>query len=232
MHKRYKNIFFEMIQAAGLSLGDFTAKEVIEKETRDPAFIIRYRPANLTFTAINPSDDPHLFYGSYTIYNPTALKRRAKEVEYVEGPPSSFSETREAFDKWLSEHVRTSIEEGLLPDLWAIVSAKAIATNSSPRKRIAQFTDEERRQLKLALATFRVRLIQTFKPNKEQLHVISQQLDYLVAAADRLNKFDWKGVALSTLIGISTALTLDTERGRQLYGLFQQALSTLLYLFR
>jgi hypothetical protein len=232
MLKRYKNVFFGMIEAAGLSLGDFTAKGGIEKHTKDPAFIIRYHPANLTFTAINPSDNPHLFYGSYTIYAPTVLKRRGKEVEIVEGPPSDFSETREAFAKWLSEHVRTSIDEELLPDLWATVSAKLLPTNSSPRSRTAHFTDEERRQLKLALATFRVRLIQTFRPNKEQLHVVSQQLDYLVAAVDRLNKFDWKGVALSTLIGISTALTLDTERGRQLYGLFQQALSTLLYLIR
>ena len=92
MLKRYKNVFFEMIEAAGLSLGDFTAKGGIEKHTKDPAFIIRYHPANLTFTAINPSDNPHLFYGSYTIYAPTVLKRRGKEVEIVEGPPSDFSE--------------------------------------------------------------------------------------------------------------------------------------------
>jgi hypothetical protein len=132
----------------------------------------------------------------------------------------------------LAKHVLVSIDEELLPDLWATISAELIASNSSETSRTAEFTEEERRQIKLGLATFRVRLIQTFKPNREQLRVISQQLDYLAAAVDRLNKFDWKGVALSTLIGISTALTLDTERGRQLYGLFQQALSTLLYLFR
>jgi hypothetical protein len=113
-----------------------------------------------------------------------------------------------------------------------IDSATLVTTTSSPHSQTAHLTDEERRQLKLALATFRVRLVQTFKPNKAQLQVVSQQLDYLTAAVDRLNKFDWKGVALSTLIGISTALTLDTERGRQLYGPFQQALSTLLYLIR
>jgi hypothetical protein len=103
------------------------------------------------------------------------------------GSPTDFSETKKAFDTWLCDHVRTSIDEELLPDLWSTVSTTLIATNSSPRRRTAHFTDEERRQVKLALATFRVRLIQTFKPNKEQLHVVSQQLDYLASAVDRLN---------------------------------------------
>jgi len=232
MLKRYKNVFFQMIEGAGLNVGDFTTKEGIA-ESGDPTFIIHYRPANLTFTAVNRWSDPHHFYGYYTIYAPRTWKKRATEVDYQdEGDEIDFSETKKALDTWLSDHVRTSIDEELLPDLWATVSATLVTTTSSPHSQTAHFTDEERRQLKLALATFRVRLVQTFKPNKAQLQVVSQQLDYLTAAVDRLNKFDWKGVALSTLIGISTALTLDTERGRQLYGLFQQALSTLLYLIR
>jgi hypothetical protein len=227
--KRYKNAFFEMIEAAGLNVGDFTAKEEISKRTQFREFIIHYRPANLTFTVRNTGNDPHLFNGHYTMYAPTVLKPKDKE-RFVHTGDSS--ETRREFDAWLAKHVLVSIDEELLPDLWATISAELIASNSSETSRTAEFTEEERRQIKLGLATFRVRLIQTFKPNREQLRVISQQLDYLAAAVDRLNKFDWKGVALSTLIGISTALTLDTERGRQLYGLFQQALSTLLYLFR
>jgi len=67
-----------------------------------------------------------------------------------------------------------------------IDSATLVTTTSSPHSQTAHFTDEERRQLKLALATFRVRLVQTFKPNKAQLQVVSQQLDYLTAAVDRL----------------------------------------------
>jgi hypothetical protein len=229
MLKRYKNSFFEMIEAAGLNVGDFTAKEEILKRTRIREFIIHYCPANLTFTVGNPRNDPHLFHGRYTMYAPTVLKPQDKEGLLG---IADFRETRRVFDEWLTKHVLVSIDEELLPDLWATISAEVIATNSSSTSRTANFTEEERRQLKLALATFRVRLVQTFKPNKAQLQVVSQQLDYLAAAVDRLNKFDWKGVALSTLIGVSTALSLDTERGRQLYGLFQQALSSLLHLIR
>src|SRR5262245_54451179 len=143
------------------------------------------------------------------MYAPTVSKPEDKETRLHF---ADFSETSRVFTEWLTNDVLVSIDEELLPDLWATIATEPIATNSSSTSRPADFTVEERRQIKLALATFRVRLVQTFKPNKARLQVVSQQLDYLTTAVDRLNKFDWKGVALSTLIGISTALTLDTER--------------------
>jgi hypothetical protein len=66
-----------------------------------------------------------------------------------------------------------------------------LASNASE-----DFTNEERQQLKLAIATFRLRLIETFNPTEEQLHVVLAKIDYLISAVDRLNRFDWKGVAL------------------------------------
>jgi hypothetical protein len=107
---------------------------------------------------MNPSYDPHRFYGYYTIFAPRTWKKRDKGEFMDVGSPTDFSETKKAFDTWLCDHVRTSIDEELLPDLWSTVSTTLIATNSSPRRRTAHFTDEERRQVKLALATFRVRL--------------------------------------------------------------------------
>ena len=77
----------------------------------------------------------------------------------------------------------------------------------------------------LQLGIFRVLVIAEFNPDREQLAQIDERLSYLDPAVDRLNRFDWKAVALSTLIGMATNLTLDTERGRILWGLFQQAMT-------
>ena len=69
MLKRYKNAFFEVIQAAGLDVGDFTGEEVSDP-IRGPRFVIHYKPANLTFTAGNSPRNPTDFEYTYTIYGP------------------------------------------------------------------------------------------------------------------------------------------------------------------
>jgi hypothetical protein len=79
---------------------------------------------------------------------------------------------------------------------------------------------------------FRLLIVKTFAPPANEMKVVNERLDYLKEAVDRLNRFDWRSVAMSTLIGISTALTLDTEKGRILFGLFQQAFSTVVHLLK
>jgi hypothetical protein len=56
------------------------------------------------------------------------------------------------------------------------------------------------------------------------LEFINERLEYLSQAVDRLNKFDWKAQALSTLISIAVNLSVDTEGGKKLFQLFSQAL--------
>jgi hypothetical protein len=114
-----------------------------------------------------------------------------------------FQQLRQVFEVWLSTQVCTAIDEELLPDLWAAAFEHLATTKHYPISPLAKFTEEERQQVKLALSTFQLRRIETFSPDEEQLKVISGHVDYLVAAVDHLKKFDWKGVAISTLIGIS-----------------------------
>ena len=127
-------------------------------------------------------------------------------------------------------HVRSAVDEELLPDLWSEAKAASESSSSNSFESHEVFTEDEKAKVKLAINNFRILLVQQFEPNPQQLASVNDQLEYLVAAVDRLNKFDWKGVATSTLIGISTALTLDVERSRHLYGLFQQAFSSVLRL--
>jgi len=228
MLKRYKNALFDMIQTAGLNVSDFTGDEQPARMEGGPVFEICYKPANLTFTVRNSETDPHVFDYFCDIYAP-GFSKPLDPYFYPEEGYTNFRGVQEGFKDWLSLQVRTAIDEELLSDLWATATHDLPAPNEPNTGR---FTDDEWQQVKLALSTFRVLLIENFNPNEEQLEVVSQRLDYLSVAVNRLNKFDWKGVALSTLIGISTTLTLDTERGRQLYGLFQQAFSALMHLIR
>ena len=73
-------------------------------------------------------------------------------------------------------------------------------------------------------------MVKEFNPSREQLRLIQMQLDYLSEAVGRLNRIDWRGLAVSTVITIAIQLSLDTEKGKLLFQLFQQAFSVSLKL--
>ena len=73
-------------------------------------------------------------------------------------------------------------------------------------------------------------IVQNFDPNKEELESINARLEYLSDAMDKHNRFDWKGIAINTVIAITVALSLNPEQASQLFQLFRQVFSNLIYL--
>jgi hypothetical protein len=153
MLKRYKNAFFEAIQAAGLDVGDFAGEEVSDP-VRGPRFVIQYKPANLSFTAGNNPNNPKLFEYAYTIYG--AGFDQSLEPTYFPGERfdsatherstvyTNFETVQRAFKIWFSSQVRLAIDEELLPDLWAAAPEDLTAIESRPISSVTDFTDEER----------------------------------------------------------------------------------------
>jgi len=98
------------------------------------------------------------------------------------------------------------------------------------------FTDREKVQIQDALAEFK-RLVKEelepikkdmsqvkegCEPIKNDLGHLDEKIEYLNESVNRLNRFDWKGVALSTIIGFVTNLSVDTTTAKHIYDLFQQ----------
>ena len=77
------------------------------------------------------------------------------------------------------------------------------------------FDANELNEIKLLIAS-------RFQATEEQLTVVHNRIDYLVTAVDRLNKIDFKGIFINTIIAIMIALNLDTAKGHELYNLFMQ----------
>ncbi len=115
---------------------------------------------------------------------------------------------------WLDEHVREYLDELELPDLWEQVNAQhsLISGQAPDTYDQSYFSEEEKDQIHHSLEVFRERLITAFSPDDHQMAAIDARLQYLTQAVDRLNRFDWMSVAISTLISISVALSLDTDR--------------------
>lgn len=150
--------------------------------------------------------------------------------KYTYGSSGSFNIVLEDFRNWLVVHAKNYIEneiEGV--DLWSPVeffkpvTGPSSVFSASNTKDNTNFTSQEKEHIRSSTQRFRQLVIQNFTPTKEQQEHIDSRLEYLVNAVDRLNRRDWQDVAISTLISIAINLTVDTEKGRILFALFQQA---------
>ena len=141
----------------------------------------------------------------------------------------NIEQLEEVFITWLHDHAGLYISEQTEPDLWQqmqletpLVTGEALTSVD-----INQFTDEEKLQIKLSINEFKALIINQFEPSAVEIELIEGRLAYLTEAVDRLNRFDWRSVAISAIISMSVALTLDTEGGKLLFDLFIRAFSNI-----
>jgi len=229
MIKRYRNALLEAITEAGLPLDAFHGEH--SASDARPMFIVKYRSTPLLFQIRNSPDSPDSFECSYTRFDPAY---KAPPMSHWE-PKSgyfTFPQVLNKFRMWLKTDGLSAVEEELLPDLWARISSTVKQMPTVGTELSSTFTFDEREQLKIALNTFERSLEQHFRPTSPQRDTVHEHLSYLRDAVDRLNRFDWRSVTMSTLISISVALGLDTEKGRQLFGLFQQAFTAVSHLLK
>jgi hypothetical protein len=85
------------------------------------------------------------------------------------------------------------------------------------------FSEDDKLQINLAIVELKLLIPQKFPMSSDQLVLINRKLDYLVESSNRVSKTDWKGIFITTVLGMIIALSLDTEKGRQLWELFLNA---------
>lgn len=230
MLKEYKNALLEAISKSGLDPSWFQSTEVKPPfwerlraksigVSTPPVFIIEVANSPVRFYIKHSIANFDLFHYKSTGFSPTLSKKKWSEE------PKFIEDILKIFDTWLKREAKSYIEEKQLPDLWAQLDIyKSFITNSTiPVENAPKFTEEEKENLRRSVHEFRRQVIENFQPSPDQMESINSQLDYLASAVDRLNRFDWRGLAISTLIGIALNLSVDTERGRLLFRLFQQA---------
>jgi hypothetical protein len=227
--KRHKNAFYHVVQQLGLDVGDFQWSEDTVSGTGSGAssFTLQYKASPLRFTIVE-SRSNHDFF----TFNYTEFQRGFPEIINVTEKALDFAKITENLKWWIDRHLRQYIEEESLPDLWAQLSVGSEVFGDFLARPLDEtaFTVFEKQNIRLALDRFRLSIEETFQPSEEDRATIAERLDYLAQAVDRLNKTDWHGIGISTVIGIATTLGLDSEKGRLLYGLLQQAFTTVWHL--
>jgi hypothetical protein len=211
---QYKNELLKALWAAGLNHADFALLPSANQ--------LRITFKNTSFTLEANPNDPDAFSVAYTRFHSGQVV-----IPYSGFMP--FSAALQHFNEWLKSQVQRSIQESSVPDLWSQLQQTDQFANSADD---TYFSFEEKEQLKLSVEEFKLLIVKTFTPSTDEMKVVNERLDYLKDAIDRLNRFDWQSVAMSTLVSISIALSLDTEKGRILFGLFQQAFNAIVNLLK
>lgn len=221
MLKSYKNGFIDIIQRNSFEPSEFKRYE--KEVDNHPAFILQLGNSPLFFMTRTNSEDYHELDLRYIKFAPDY----PKTGYYPEHAWTNISDVYEVFENWLHNDVKCYLDEIDAPDLWGQIEGRHLFDEDPMSNRSDRAFDKaEKERVRAALIHFKHLVEIEFKPSQDQLEVIYDRLDYLSEALDRLNKVDWQGLAVSTVISISIALSLDTERGKSLFQVFKQAFAS------
>ena len=221
--KKHKNALLAVIKESPLDPTLFTAEDATIGD--EEFFIIQLRNSPIRFAARPSYRGFDSFFYHSSIFSPTFP---LSQLASAGNPQRLFDE----FEEWLNNVVKPYLDEVITPDLWQILED----THSEARREVGApddfkpFSEEEKFQLKRSIDELQLSIENNFNLNKKELGAIKKRLQYLSDAIDKHNRFDWKGIAISTAIAISVTLALNPEQTRQLFQLFKEAFSNLIYL--
>jgi len=256
MLTKYKNVLFELIRRENFAPDMLSYREnsyeamVVLNETPHRFILANYPQSFDHFIVRHTRFAPGIPYTKWTgpngdVESPMEMALDSiHSLDQIQRPIAyNFGEYRpmyrmedygdinfvsERFVTWLAYDVVKHIEAHTVPDLWEQLSAFGDFSNWSEQNEYQPFTTEQKVFVKQYVQNFRVLLIHNYSPSDERLTAINEKLDYLTAAVDRLNRFDWKGTLINIAIDICTALSLDTTQRQQVFVLLQQALGSVM----
>lgn len=220
--RKYKNQLLTIIQELGFDPNLFIAQDkAIDKSKY---FTISLRDTRICFVVQPYYSSFERFYFRYS--------------EFREGFPlcdnhlaNDWDDLAKSFKSWLTDIVKPYLDDINTPDLWQILQETLSHTKyeSGTPEDFESFSDEDKIRIRLSLNDFRLLIVNNFNPNKKELESIDSRIKYLSNAMDKHNKFDWKGIAINTIFSIIIVLSLSPEQGNQLFQLFKQVFSRILY---
>jgi hypothetical protein len=214
MLRKDKNGFIDIIRSKELELTLFKANDDIKDEF--PAFVVELKSTPLVFWTRNNSDSHFSYDCNFTTFSPTfQIYGYIPHGDWY----SNIQQVYDLFATWITNHVKPYLEEQTAEDLWDVLlnGEQSFELGNVIEEDIDYFSENERKFLTSKIMELRTKIIEQYSPDQYQLMGIDKKLNYLTDAVNRLNKFDWKSLLLTTLLGITTTLSLDKTTGETLF---------------
>lgn len=220
MQARHKLAIKEHLEQSDFDLTLFEFKS-------EARFLIVLRHTELRFEVSQDPKNFNLFFMYQNEYKPGYP---------IIGPIGTNNNINKVFgqiDHWLKTVVHPYIQEVEFTEKWnSIESGKFFdgSFNSDPDD-MSMLTEPEVNFLKSAVRQIKSEIRKEFEPTAELVTEIDKKLDYLIESTERLNRFDLKGTILNTMLSIGINLGVDTESGKALFKIFNDAFNSIPVLY-
>jgi len=186
---------------------------------------ISVKDSGLFFLVKNPKDNYHIFHCEYTDYHsPKLTTDTYSGVSRIDTVCEILGYwIQRNFNKWYTETIQDATQE----DLWSTYfkGKKYLDLNQIDFQDQDYFSQDEKKHIITSLEAVKLKIKGTssLQLSEDGLNLIEQRIEYLKSATEKLTKFEWKSVLISTIISIIIALSLDTAKGEALIEIFKQA---------
>lgn len=222
MRKKYKNELFQFLLSTKFGIDQFEIKEKQDYFKLESDFVV-LKDTPFHFIIRNSNEDFEAFDCLYVNYAPGFPMSEILPSQDYFGFDSVLSQLK----YWLESKVSAYLEDQEEPDLWEEFKNgnKTLNINNIDFDDQTIFNIDEKKQIELSLNELKLLIKNNLETTEEEQDLINARLDYLIDASKRLNKFDWKSLAISSLVSISVTLSLDTQKGHLLFELFKKVFS-------
>lgn len=210
-----KDTLFEFIERAGLSPAQFDFQET------SGYFSVEEMATRLIFKNSE-------FYYSFETY-PNSLTSHfaifcpGRSAHTEQENPGSWNVQLKYVNVWLYNLVR----EINTPNKWDRLNKEIKGIGFNFENNEDKFTVGEYEDLKQRISTLQIS-INSIGLLPEHVEAINAKLDHLTDMAKEMNKFDWKGLFVGTIIAIIIQLNVNPENAQVLWTLIKQVFNNLL----
>ena len=115
---------------------------------------------------------------------------------------------------WLNE-VKRDLE---IPDLWAELrrEAELLGGASNAVDENTPFTPEQQKEIAGRLQELVEYARRTYSLSEPEMQILSAKVDYLVGAADRIGRIDWRNAFAGVILGFILTAALSPESARHI----------------
>lgn len=210
-----KDTLYDLIEKANLSPSQF---ELVESSSTikagEIATTVKFKSADFYFTFETGKNlsEPH-----YAIFSPG-------ENNYVDqNYPGTWEYQKQYFFRWLNNLNR----EINSPNKWDRLTKEIEGITLNFENEEDKFSVSEFKILQENILSLKEGIL-TLSLLPEQVSAINNKLDHLTDLAKEMNKFDWKGLFIGTLISIIIQLSVTPENAKSLWDLVKKIFSNYL----
>jgi hypothetical protein len=196
LRKLQRNQVIEAIRAIELDPTEF------DLDNGNTEFRIKHKWSESCFTIGNESGT---YVGKYAVGDWPALQYEVY----------GWASVMPRVETWL-HNVKQDLET---PDLWAELqsAAELFEVGSGDPAENTPFTREEQEEIARQLQELAENAKREYSLSEPQMRVLNEKLSYLVDAAGRLGRTDWRGLAIGTMLSFVLSVALPPDAARHIF---------------